>query len=223
MIDASTASGLAATAKASGAAASTEKLKESYDNFLTLLTAQISNQDPLKPVDSTQFVSQLAQLSQVEQGIAMNSNLETITETLATVGAMSDLQLIGREVLVPSSQVRMTQTDFPLSYQLNAGAEKVNMRIFSADGALVRELTGLPAQPDEVIPVEWDRRDRVGLAVPPGTFRVEIEATDGEGEPVGATVLTTAAVERVNFTGKGAELQLANGETVSSAAIRAAR
>ena len=117
----------------------------------------------------------------------------------------------------------MSETEFPLSYQLEAGAEKVNLKILAEDGTLVRELSGLSTQADEVIAVDWDRRDRTGLSVPPDTFRVEIEALDGEGKPVGATALTTAAVERVNFTGRGPELQLANGEMVLSHAIRAAR
>lgn len=143
MIDATTASTLS-TANTSAAATSSAELQESYNSFLTLLTAQISNQDPLNPVDLTQFVSQLAQLTQVEQSIATNASLEQISTMLSTVGAMSDLQLIGRDVLVPSTQVRMTEDEFPLSYQLNAGAEEVTVRIFSEDGTLIREMPGPP-------------------------------------------------------------------------------
>ena len=151
MIDATTASTLS-TANTSAAATSSAELQESYNSFLTLLTAQISNQDPLNPVDSTQFVSQLAQLTQVEQSIATNASLEQISTMLSTVGAMSDLQLIGRDVLVPSTQVRMTEDEFPLSYQLNAGAEEVTVRIFSEDGTLIREM---PGPSTVVLPPIW--------------------------------------------------------------------
>jgi flagellar basal-body rod modification protein FlgD len=220
MIDATTAAA-AATGRSSAATTSSSELNESYNSFLTLLTAQISNQDPLKPVDATQFVSQLAQLSQVEQSIATNANLEVIGNMLASVGAMSDLQLIGREVLVPSDQVSLTEEGFPLSYEVGAGAEQVKVRILTEDGDLVREFDGPSTAEGELIDVAWDRRDNAGLPVmPPDTFRVEVLATDAQGEEVGVTVLTAATVERVNFTARGPELQLDNGETVLSQIIR---
>lgn len=219
MIDATTASTLS-TASTSAAATSSAELQESYNSFLTLLTAQISNQDPLNPVDSTQFVSQLAQLTQVEQSIATNASLEQISTMLSTVGAMSDLQLIGRDVLVPSTQVRMTEDEFPLSYQLNAGAEDVTIRIYSEDGTLIRELPGPSNAEGEVIDVDWNRLDSVDLPVPPDTFRVEIAATDASGNNVGVTPLTRAEVTRVNFTALGPELELDNGEAVLSNVIR---
>ena len=219
MIDASIASTMTSSGTSAAATSATE-LQESYNSFLTLLTAQISNQDPLNPVDSNQFVSQLAQLTQVEQSIATNASLEQISTMLSTVGAMSDLQLIGRDVLVPSSQVRMTEDDFPLSYQLDAGAEDVTIRIYSEDGTLVREMPGASTAEGEVIDVEWDRLDSVGLPVPPDTFRIEITASDASGNDVGATTLTRAEVTRVNFTGQGPELELDNGEQVLSYVVR---
>ena len=219
MIDASIASTMTSSGTSAAATSATE-LQESYNSFLTLLTAQISNQDPLNPVDSNQFVSQLAQLTQVEQSIATNASLEQISTMLSTVGAMSDLQLIGRDVLVPSSQVRMTEDDFPLSAQLDAGAEDVTIRIYSEDGTLVREMPGASTAEGEVIDVEWDRLDSVGLPVPPDTFRIEITASDASGNDVGATTLTRAEVTRVNFTGQGPELELDNGEQVLSYVVR---
>ncbi|MBW4961663.1 flagellar hook assembly protein FlgD [Sulfitobacter sp. CW3] len=219
MIDATTTSNLAATSSTSASKTATTELEESYNSFLTLLTAQISNQDPLEPVDSTQFVSQLAQLTQVEQSIATNANLESIGSMLSAVAAMSDLQLIGRDVLVPSDQVRMTETEFPLSYQVAAGASEVKIKIYS-DGNLVRELNGPSTTEGELIDVAWDRLDAVGLPVPPDTFQVEITASDENGDPVGVTSLTKAEVERVDFTVRGPELQLSNGETVLSQVVQ---
>ncbi|SFT09061.1 flagellar basal-body rod modification protein FlgD [Sulfitobacter marinus] len=217
MIDATTTSGVAAASTASSTASS--KLAENYESFLTLLTAQISNQDPLEPVDSTQFVSQLAQLTQVEQSVATNSNLESIGGMLSAVAAMSDLQLIGRDVLVPSNQVRMTDTEFPLSYQVGAGASAVNIKIYSGDN-LVRELDGPSTAEGELIDVTWDRLDAAGMPVPPGTYRVELTAVDAEGDPVPVASLTTAQVERVDFTAQGPELLLGNGETVLSQVVQ---
>lgn len=220
MISSTLASGLTGTTTQSASQTASVELKESYSSFLKLLTAQISNQDPLEPVDSTQFVSQLAQLTQVEQSISTNANLESISGMLATMGGMSDMQMIGRDVVVPSSQVRMTETEFPLSYEVEPGASEVKIRIYSEEGSLVRELTGPSVVDGQAIDVAWDRRDAVGLPTPPGIFRVEVAAMDANGDPIAATALTKAAVERVNFTARGPELQLSNGENVLSQVVR---
>jgi flagellar basal-body rod modification protein FlgD len=123
-------------------------------------------------------------------------------------------------VFLPSSQVTMTDAEFPLSYQVEPGATDVKIRIYSQEGSLVRELTGSSVADGELIDVAWDRRDAVGLPTPPGNFRIEIAATDVNGDPIAATSLTTSGVERVNFTARGPELQLSNGETVLSQVVR---
>ena len=221
MIDGMISNTLATKGAGTGAAATSAKeLEESYNSFLTLLTAQISNQDPLKPVDSTQFVSQLAQLTQVEQSIATNASLEQISGMLSTVGAMSDLQLIGRDVLVPSNQVKMSGGDFPLAYEVGAGAQQVTVSIYGKDGTLLREMPGPSTTAGEVIDVNWDGLDSVGLPVPDDTFRVAISAKDSSGNDVGVTTLTRTEVERVDFTARGPELLLGNGESVLSQVIR---
>jgi len=217
MIDATTTSGLVTSTTASSTAAS--ELEETYNSFLTLLTAQISNQDPLEPVDSTQFVSQLAQLTQVEQSVTTNANLESIGSMLSAVAAMSDLQLIGRDVLVPSDQIRLTETDFPLSYQVGAGASEVKIKIYSGED-LIREIDGPSTAEGDLIDVTWDGLDADGIPVPPGTFRVELTAADDNGDAVAVAGLTTAKVERVDFTAQGPQLLLGNGETVLSQVVQ---
>ena len=75
---------------------SLSQLGEDYTRFLTLLTAQVQYQDPLQPMDATQFVSQLAQLSQVEQSVKTNTNLEDIGSQISSLLAASGSELLGR-------------------------------------------------------------------------------------------------------------------------------
>src|SRR6266446_9553353 len=92
MVSPISAAGTAATSSA--AATSQQQLSTNFDSFLTLLTTQLQNQDPLQPMDSNQFTQQLVEFSQVEQQINSNKNLESLislTKNQASVSAVSYL------------------------------------------------------------------------------------------------------------------------------------
>ena len=74
----------AVTADQSKATLASNKLSDDFDNFLTLLTTQLQNQDPLEPMDSNEFTQQLVQFTEVEQSIATNKNLEQILTSLCS-------------------------------------------------------------------------------------------------------------------------------------------
>ena len=107
-----------------------------FETFLTLLTAQLRNQDPLKPVESTQFVAQLASFSAVEQQVQSNTKLEGILEALAS-GATGGLsQWIGQEVRNPGSA---TYENKPLDvlYQSHTDADRVELVVYDANNSIV--------------------------------------------------------------------------------------
>jgi flagellar basal-body rod modification protein FlgD len=91
-------SSIASTAANSAAEASNAKLAENFDTFLTLLVAQLQNQDPLEPTDTEQFVQQLVQFSQVEQQIDTNTSLERMLEFQTANQAASAINYIGSTV-----------------------------------------------------------------------------------------------------------------------------
>lgn len=123
------------------------QLGEDYQSFLTLLTAQIQNQDPLEPMDSTAFVSQLATLTQVEQAVAQNANLEEISAQLSSLSAISGLNLLGRDVVAPSSEVALSGGPATLGYRLNNEAQLVTLDVTDGNGAILRSFYGCPAPP----------------------------------------------------------------------------
>ncbi|MCC7047960.1 MAG: hypothetical protein IT562_14710, partial [Alphaproteobacteria bacterium] len=84
------------TATATGTTKSMSKLAENFDQFLTLLTTQLKNQDPLSPMDSAQFTQQLVSFAGVEQQINTNKNLETLLSLQKSNQMVGALDLMGK-------------------------------------------------------------------------------------------------------------------------------
>jgi flagellar basal-body rod modification protein FlgD len=204
-------------AGATGGAASQNsltKLSSDYKAFLKLLTAQISNQDPLEPMDSTTFVTQLAQLSQVEQSVATNTNLETLSAQISNIGSLAGLALIGRTVVAPSEAITLGTDGATVPYRLAADADAVTLTIRDAAGDIVRVLKELPGTGGEMQRAVWDGRDMDGTPLPEGTYTVALEALDPEGKAINTQTYTRSLVQQMSFEGGLASLHLANGDTV---------
>src|SRR5882672_8637096 len=107
------------------------KATTDYNSFLTLLTAQLKFQDPLAPLDATQFVSQLSQFSSVEQAIVGNQKLDTIIKSLGANSMMADVGLIGHQVELAGDAVEMSNGNANLTYSLAKDAAQA--------GAVIRD------------------------------------------------------------------------------------
>ena len=211
------------TRTSSNAGVAKEKLDTDYQSFLTLLIAQVSNQNPLEPMDSTVFVSQLAQLTQVEQSIVTNSNLERIDARLSNVEALSDVQLIGRDVAVPTDRVELRNGRAALSYTLSKDAESVVVSIRAADGTILHEAVGQPGAGRTAHPVTWNGLDFEGLPVPDGVFEVIVDARNSEGKPVGYETIATTRVEELAFRAGQTMLILRNGTETYAGSVTSVR
>lgn len=198
----------------------TQKLVENTQDFLLLLTAQIRHQDPLQPMDSEQFVTQLAQLSQVEQSVTTNQNLEGIQNTLSNSSIISDLSLINREVEAESAQVRKTGDATSFEYRLDSMAEEVVVKILDSSGKPVRSLDMRQMTPNEPHEVVWDGRDDAGAALPDGIYHLSVAAQGADEAPVTASTFVRAKVESVTFEGGSPRLILSNGQDIASSQIR---
>ncbi|MDG1128279.1 MAG: flagellar hook assembly protein FlgD [Paracoccaceae bacterium] len=200
-----------------------DKLDTDYQSFLKLLIAQVSNQDPLEPMDSTTFVSQLAQLTQVEQSIVTNANLEKIDTRLSNVESLSDVQLIGRDVTVPTDRIELRDGQAAFTYALSRDATDVAIRVMTADGTVLREMTGQPGVGGTDHAVTWDGRDVDGLPVPDGVFRVEVLARDSADNAVPYDTSSTTRVEQLSFAGGVTTMLLRNGDTAFAGTVTAVR
>jgi len=156
------------------------------DDFLQLLVAKMTNQDPMNPMEDSDFIAQLAQFSSLEQLSNMNENLtqdlqwnyllsQTISNTMST-------SLIGRTVRADSSMLYMeTGGTSDIALSLDRTASEVTITIKDQNGNIVRTLTekGLDAG-DHVI--NWDGADNNGVQVAGGAYTVSVSAVDAAGE-----------------------------------------
>ncbi|MEL6314472.1 MAG: flagellar hook capping FlgD N-terminal domain-containing protein [Pseudomonadota bacterium] len=202
-------------------ASSLSRLAGDFNSFLQLLTAQVSNQDPLAPMDSSTFVTQLAQLSQVEQTVSVNTNLEVISSQIAAANNLTDVDLIGRDVTIVGDSFGNTSTSGTLGYELAVEATSVSARITTEEGALVRTFNNLPTLPGTRQEITWDGLDETGTPVADETLVFELEAYDADGAPVPFIGYVNAKVESVLLEGDASELLLSNGEKVPSSSVLA--
>ncbi|MBO9428649.1 flagellar hook assembly protein FlgD [Sulfitobacter sp. R18_1] len=198
----------------SGVAAS--KLDSDFQNFLQLLTAQIQHQDPMAPMDSTTFVTQLAQLSQVEQAVQTNGNLESINSLLGANGSLSDVSLIGKDVKTNSNRLNLNGDEARFEYELTSPTTSTRVEITDTEGNVVRTFNEGELDGDQLYEIVWDGKDDQGRDVGDGHYDVRISAKDAEDQTVKYNTVMTNKVKEVLFDGGLAYLHLNNGEVIQS-------
>lgn len=192
------------------------QLAADSDTFIKMLVAQIQNQDPTNPMESTDFVSQTAQLTQVEQAIQTNKNIESLQASLSLNAALNQTSLIGREVTTASPTFVLGSEGANFSYALESAADSVSVLISDASGKVVRQIDGMPGEGGRVFDVTWDGLDNDGVPVAPGEFRIDLATPGGSGS---YETFTTSTVEAVEFAAGLPMLKLADGRYASSADI----
>ena len=179
--------------------------------FLKLLVAQISHQDPLKPMDGTEFVSQLSQFSVVEQAMAQSEKLDLVSTQLAGLSNNQAASLVGKTVTVRGSGMAFDGvTATSASVNLDGASQKTTVTIRDADGNAVRTLE-LGAHGPGALAITWDGRDGNGQPVAKGTYQLDVKAVDGKGNAVTVTKDVSGLVKSVSFDKGYPELQLDSG------------
>jgi len=189
------------------------------NNFLKLLTAQITNQDPLKPMDSTTFVSQLAQLSQVEQAVATNDKLGKLGQQLTNSNEFSDLQLIGHQVVLASDNLDLSSGQAQIQYELSKKAQQVSINVIGLNGDVIKTITGLPTAEGVRQTVHWDGLNAAGQQVADGAYKFKIVAVNSESAPVSSQSFAVTHVQELAFRNGQPTLLLRNGQEVPSGVI----
>ena len=166
------------------------------DDFLKLLVTQLKNQDPLKPTDNTEFVSQLAQFSQLEQSAKQAQLLQQSLDAQAASLQFTLLPMVGRTVTIGHPLVQLGEGPATFGYSLEKNATKVLVSIQNADGQVMRtlEYRDRLAGPNAA---EWDGKNQNGVQMPKGLYRYVISAADGEGKSVkveGRATLTVSGI-----------------------------
>jgi len=201
----------AAAAASGSAAAGAASLADNFDTFLTLLTTQLKNQDPLSPMDSSQFTQQLVQFSSVEQQIHANKNLENLIALQKAGAGAAAVGYIGREVTAQTDTAALKGGHASWSYALDGSADQTNILIKDSTGKVVATRSGETGVGKHVF--TWDGLNNLGQPMPDGAYTIEVSATGTGGAPVNVATGITGIVTGVVLTGDEPELAV-DGVTV---------
>ena len=182
------------------------------EDFLQLLTVQLKFQDPLNPMQDTDFIAQMAQFSSLEQLQNMNKSLDQNlgSDDQLNAAFQSNLitSLVGKTVEVPTVEVEYDgNRATTLSYKTGDAARSARMQILDGRNQLVREFKlEVSAGGSNHGSVEWNGRSRFDSEVPAGAYRVLVLAEDASGQPVKADALKGVRVDAVRYDGQSAVL-----------------
>lgn len=198
--------GLTQTASASQA---TGKKQLGQDTFLKLMTAQLNNQNPLKPQDNTEFLTQMAQFSTVNGIQDLQDSVKSLASSLQQDQSVSASQLVGHTASVNSGKAVLPASGSMTGFlTLPSDANNVTLRITDASGKVLRtESLGAHAQGQ--VPFQWDgTQDGASALATPGVYHVEAEAVVA-GQTVALETQSSAAVKSVTLGGaQGLEVEL---------------
>lgn len=197
------------------------------NDFLTMLVAQLENQDPLNPQDSADFAAQLAQFSSVEQLVAMRAGIDELVAAagsagasggaIGSAGAIDPTNLVGKNVTVYGNTIQIDEstTSLALDYRTISEATDAQITIRDAEGRVVHQESlvppgdgGLPGSlrpGDHVYTV--DPRD---LGLPNGNYAVELTGQDAAGEAVTLLPMVSGLVTGAILAGEPS-IRLADG------------
>jgi flagellar basal-body rod modification protein FlgD len=183
-----------ATANASGGAKNpgATSFSETFDTFLKLLTTQLKYQDPLSPMDTTEFTNQLTQFSQVEQSIRTNAGLDSLIKVSQANQAVAALGYIGKEVEAHSDAIQLQDGSATILYALPKSVTSSTITIMDDTGAVVRRITGeTTAGRQEFV---WDGKNESGVTMPDGAYSLKVVAYDVNGNELPDTIFGFSGV-----------------------------
>ena len=184
-------SGTAGAASAPGTLGGTD--------FLTLMLAQLQNQDPTSPVDSNTFLTQLAQLSEVQGITSLNTNFSTLSNSLTSNQALQASSLLGHQAMVNSSTATLAAgATVTGAVNVPQTTSQVTLSISDSSGALVSQIN-LGAQSAGLANFSWNGTMGNGSQAPAGTYTLTAEYAGAVSGGTAATTLVNGTVESVSM------------------------
>jgi flagellar basal-body rod modification protein FlgD len=180
-------------------------LADNFEMFLTLLTEQMKNQDPLNPMDSTQFVNQLVDFSSVEQQIAQNQNLESLLILQSAAAQANSVGYIGRIAMAATPDAYLQDGNAEWEYTLPEDAESVSLVIKDGD-RIVARANGETTTGTHTF--QWDGTDAAGSDLEDGVYTLEITATNADGDNLQTEIRSAGRVTGVDMSGSEVQVQM---------------
>jgi flagellar basal-body rod modification protein FlgD len=188
-----------------------------FQTFLTLLTTQLQNQNPLDPLDTNQFTQQLVEFAGVEQQLKTNDSLSTLVSLQQTAQATQALQFVGKTAVVAGNTAALSNSS--ATWELNVpSASTVNISIANSAGQTVYTGT-YSANAGDNQPFTWDGKGNDGTQWPDGSYTLTASAADSSGNNVGITTQVGGTVSSVDLTQSPPLLSI-NGQTYTVSQIK---
>jgi flagellar basal-body rod modification protein FlgD len=199
------------------------------DAFLKLMLEQLKNQNPLSPQDSSQYLTQLAQMSSAQGISQINSSIGSLTSAMYANQTLQASAIVGRNVLARGSTLTVRDGQSAGSagsttsgaVDLPAATSGAFVQVFNASGALVREIS-LGAQPAGLANFSWDGKATDGTTEPAGTYTIQAGYRDGTNLTAADTLIATrVASVALGNDGKQARITTADGQNLGLTDIKA--
>ena len=190
-----------------------------FETFLRLLTTQATNQDPLEPLDSTEYASQLAQFSMVEQQVQGNELLEGLQAQLSLSAMSTVTQWVGLEARAPVAGYFDGATPVEVAPNPDLTADEVLLVIENSEGRVVN-IVSLPLSTDHY---EWDGRDSDGDLLAAGNYTFSIENYRDEKVESKSTPEVYGRIRETQFVNNEVVLIMNGGSAINSTDVTALR
>jgi flagellar basal-body rod modification protein FlgD len=185
-------------------------LAGNFQTFLTLLTTQLQNQNPLDPLDTNQFTQQLVQFAGVEQQLKTNDQLTSLVSLQQTAQSTQALGFVGKTAVVDGATTKLTNGAATWTLGV-ASNSNVNITIANSTGQNVFSGT-YPVTAGDNQAFTWDGKGNDGTQWPDGKYTLTATAADGSGNAVGVSTQIQGLVNSVDLTQSPPLLSI-NGQT----------
>lgn len=171
-------------------------LADDFDDFLTLLTVQLQNQDPLSPMDSTEFTNQLVAFAGVEQQINANEKLDQLVAFDLTNASINALSYVGLEANYQSGEAFFDgERPVNITYATDGNSVSTTVQILDETGEIVATIEGPTGTGGQE--VVWDGTLNNGSVAAEGTYQIRVDAQDVEGNLLNSQVLVSGVVRGI--------------------------
>lgn len=176
------------------------------EDFYTLLTTQLSMQDPLNPTTNEDMIAQMTTFSMAEGITELGTKMDQLTASMTSNQALEASSLVGRNVLVNSSVAHSDGSGFEGRVPVQGDAQSVIVRVTDDKGAVVRSYS-MGDQKQGMMEFKWDGKDKDGNALPEGKYQVKATGlVNGKSEEF--PILTYGNVSSVTLGQNGTGLEL---------------
>lgn len=220
-----TSSSQAASSSSSVSSTGTNSSSDLQSSFLTLLVAQLKNQDPTNPLQNNELTSQLAQISTLSGIEKLNTTLGSISGQIDSSQSLQASSLVGHGVMIPGSTILAGKNSTsesvdttPFGIELTQAVEKVTATITDGNGKVIRTLN-MGAQTAGVHTFTWDGKLDDGTAAPDGAYNISFAASQGTTQLV-VQPLQFALVQGVTLGKDGNKLDLGTYGTTTLDQVR---